>query len=271
MSPRRCGVQERPHSDLYGTYCTLKYVIVIFYFSLSEVVMTPLLTTEEVAEFFRVDVVTVRRMISKGELTAYRVGGEYRFSRADIEEYLEHQRIPARTKGPGRLEKLAQRARKAVPDGPLLDPFERFTKRAQIVLALAQEEAQHLNHQYMGTEHLLLGILREGEGIGARLLQQAGCNLERMRQTVRDLVGPGPTGQTVQGEMPLTPRLKKVLQLATEEATRLDHEYVGTEHLVLGLLHEGEGVAGRLLGEMGMDLNGARRRVQEILGGQEKR
>jgi len=227
--------------------------------------MVPLLTTEDVAEFFRVDVVTVRRMISKGEIAAFRVGGEYRFARADIDDYLERQRIPARTKGPGRLGKLAQLASKAVPDGPLLNPFERFTKRAQTVLALAQEEAQRLDHQYMGTEHLLLGILREGEGIGARVLQEAGCDFERVRQMVRDQVGRGSTGQTVQGEMPLTPRLKKVLQLATEEATRLDHEYVGTEHLVLGLLHEGEGVAGRLLSDVGMDLNGVRERVGTIV------
>lgn len=227
--------------------------------------MEPLLTTEDVAEFFRVDVVTVRRMISKGELSAYRVGGEYRFARSDIEEYLERQRLPAKAEAPGNLEKLARRARRLVPVGSISDAFDRFTKRARNVLALAQEEAQGLNHNYIGTEHLLLGVLREGEGVGAKLLGEVGCDLDRMRQAIRDRVGPGPVGERVQGELPVTPRLKQVLELATDEAKRLDHAYVGTEHLVLGLLREGEGVAGRLLRDVGLDLSMARSRVQEIL------
>ena len=227
--------------------------------------MEPLLTTEEVAEFFRVDVVTVRRMIGKGELTAYRVGGEYRCARNQIEEYLERVRLPARENGTGHVGKVARRLRGAVPAATLTHAFERFTKRAQSVLALAQEEAGLLNHDYMGTEHLLLGLLREGEGIGAKLLSEAGCELERMRQSVRAQVGDGPGGRAVHGEMPLTPRLKRVLECAVDEATRLDHAYVGTEHLALALVAEGEGVAGRLLRNAGMDVSAARRRVLEIL------
>src|SRR5579864_8786478 len=129
-----------------------------------EVMMESLLTTEDVAEFFRVDVVTVRRMISKGELTAYRVGGEFRLSRDDIEEYLERHRLPAKGEVHGPLGKLTRRARKCLPTGSLPVIFEHFTKRAQAVLVLAQEEARRLNHTYIGTEHLLLGILQEGEG-----------------------------------------------------------------------------------------------------------
>lgn len=225
--------------------------------------MEPLLTTEDVAEFFRVDVVTVRRMIGKGELTAYRVGGEYRFARSDIQDYLERQRVQA--KGVGPLGKLAGRARKAVSGESLPDVFDRYTKRAQKALALAQAEAQSLHHTYLGTEHLLLGVLREGDGVGATLLREAGCDLSRMREAIRETVGSGPTGELKGGEMNLTPRLKKTLQLAVDEAKRLDHAYVGTEHLVLGLVAEGEGVAGRLLREVGIDLKTARGRVQEIL------
>jgi excisionase family DNA binding protein len=230
-----------------------------------------LLTTEDVAEFFRLDVVTVRRMIGKGELTAYRVGGEYRFTRSDIEDYLDRQRIPAKAEGDGHLGKLARRVRKLVPAGPLPDTFERLTKRGEAALALAQDEARSLNHNYIGTEHLLLGVLREGEGVGAKLLNEAGCDLPRMHQAVRDLVGRSPLSENVRGEICLTPRLKKVLQLATEEARRLDHSHVGTEHLVLGLLAEGEGVAGRLLKDVGMELTAARTRVLDILTRQDTR
>jgi excisionase family DNA binding protein len=227
--------------------------------------MESLLTTEDVAEFFRVDVVTVRRMISKGELTAYRVGGEFRLARADIEDYLERHRLPPKTEAHGPLGKLTRQARKIIPSGTLPDTFERFTKRAQAVLALAQEEARSLNHTYIGTEHLLLGILQEGDGVGAKLLREFGCDLHIMRQAVQDTVGRGPAGEHPQGEMPVTPRLKQVFEFAREEAKRFDHAHVGTEHLVLGLLREGEGVAGRLLAELGMNLNTARDRVQKIL------
>lgn len=231
--------------------------------------MESLLTTEDVSEYFRMDVVTVRRMISKGELPAYRVGGEYRFKQSDIDEYLERQRVPARTDARASLTKLTRQARKLVASGPVTTVFERFTKRAQRVLTLAQEEAQRLNHNYLGTEHVLLGVLREGEGLGARLVEEFGCTLDTMRQSVQDTVGKGPSGEAAEGEVPVTPRLKKVLELAVDEAARLEHRYVGTEHLVLGLLREGEGVAGRLLKDLGMELSTARARVQELMTRQE--
>jgi excisionase family DNA binding protein len=229
--------------------------------------MESLLTTEDVAEFFRVDVVTVRRMISKKELTAYRVGGEFRLSRVDIDDYLERHRLPAKTEAHGPLGKLTQRARKCIPAGSLPVIFEHFTKRAKAVLELAQEEAQQLNHSWMGTEHVLLGILREGDGVGGKLLKEVGIDLPTMRRAVRDAVGAGRMDQNAQPEMSVTPRLKKVLALAGDEAKRSDHADVGTEHLVLGLLREGEGVAGRILTEAGMNLNATRDRVREILAG----
>ncbi len=233
--------------------------------------MDPLLTTEDVAEFFRLDVVTVRRMIGKGELPAYRVGGEYRLTRADLENYLERQRLPTKTESPRRLGKLAQRARKLVPIGSIPEVFDRFTGRAQSVLALAQEEAHQLKHRYLGTEHLLLGVLREGEGLGATLLHEAGCTLDSVRQAVENTVGPGGPDGGMEGEMPVTPRLKRVLELAWDEAKRLDHSHIGTEHLVLGLLCEGEGVAGRLLKTVGMDVVAARSRVAVLLDRRDER
>jgi ATP-dependent Clp protease ATP-binding subunit ClpC len=192
------------------------------------------------------------------------VGGEYRFKRADIDEYLERQRLPAHKETRGHLSKLTQLARGAAA-GPVSAAFNRFTKRARTVLALAQEEARQLNHNYLGTEHLLLGILREGEGVGATLLREVGCDLDTIRRAVLKIVGNAPEGQTMPDEMPVTPRVKKVLELANDEAKRLDHAYIGTEHLVLGLLREGEGVAGRVLRDLGMELSTARSRVREIL------
>jgi len=227
--------------------------------------MDALLTTEDVAEFFRMDVVTIRRMIAKGELPAYRVGGEYRFKRADIDEYLEQHRVPASNRAHGHRGTLARQARKLVTRASVKGAFDHFTQRAKDVLALAQEEAQYLNHGYIGTEHLLLGTLREEEGVGGTVLREAGCTLEATRQAVRDSVGLGPEGVATPGELPVTPRVKKVLELAVDEAKRLEHAYVGTEHLVLALLREGEGVAGRQLADLGMELGATRRRVVEIV------
>jgi ATP-dependent Clp protease ATP-binding subunit ClpC len=133
------------------------------------------------------------------------------------------------------------------------------------VLTLAQEEARSLNHSYLGTEHVLLGLLREHDGVGGRMLREAGCSLEKVRQMVQFIVGSAGQGVEQAGELPLTPRLKEVLQLAVEEAKRLNHTYIGTEHLVLGLIEEGEGVAGRILRDLGLELSAARDRVVEML------
>jgi excisionase family DNA binding protein len=224
--------------------------------------MDPLLTTEDVAEFFRVDVVTVRRMIAKGELTAYRVGGEYRFKRADIDEYLERQRLPARQesrKPQGRLSLLARK----IAIGSASEAFERFTRRARTVLECAQDEAHRLGHNYIGTEHLLLGLLREGDGVAARLLRDQGIELASVRAAVESVIGRGEN--EAGGEVNLTPRAKKVLALAVHEADALHHSYIGTEHLLLGLLAEGEGVAARVLQNFGVALSSTRDSVRELL------
>lgn len=227
--------------------------------------MDPLLTTDDVAEFFRMDVVTIRRMIGKGELPAFKVGGEYRFKSTDIDEYLERQRVPTRKHNQGQIGRLTKQVRKLVTPASATNACDLYTDRARKVIALAHEEARQFNRGYLGTEHLLLGILHEGKGVGGQVLEQAGCRLEDLRQAVRDTVGPGPKGETVPDQPALTPRLKKVLELAVDEAKRLEHAYVGTEHLLLGLLREGEGVGGRLLKERGMELSSARRSVLEVL------
>ncbi len=144
--------------------------------------------------------------------------------------------------------------------------FGRFTERAQQVLVLAQEEAKRLNHNFIGTEHILLGLVREGSGIAARALQNLGVELSRVRSEVEKIIGKGEKIQ-VQG-ISYTPRAKKVIELAIEEGQNLGHNYVGTEHLLLGLLREGEGIAAQVLANLGIDLKKARREVIQLLGGE---
>jgi len=143
--------------------------------------------------------------------------------------------------------------------------FNRFTERARKVIILAKEEARRFNHDYIGTEHILLGLIREGEGVAAAVLQKMGVSLENIRLEVEKLVQPGPTTQII-GDIPFTPRAKKALELAAEEARSLGHNYIGTEHILLGLIREGEGVASQVLLNLGLDLNTVRNEVMELLG-----
>ncbi len=141
--------------------------------------------------------------------------------------------------------------------------FEKFSERARRVLTLAQEEAQHLNHSYIGTEHILLGLLREEEGMAAKVLVSLGCNLGKVRSGVEFIIGRGDKPNT--GEIGLTPRAKRVIELAIDEARHLGHNYIGTEHLLLGLLHEGGGVAAGVLDSFGINLEQVRGEVTKIL------
>jgi ATP-dependent Clp protease ATP-binding subunit ClpC len=147
----------------------------------------------------------------------------------------------------------------------LIEVFERFTDRAQRVVVLAQEEARMLNHNYLGTEHLLLGLVHEGEGVAARALESLGISLAAVRQQVEEMIGPGQ--QPPAGHIPFTPRAKKVMELAQREASDLGHNYLGTEHLLLGLVREGEGVAAQVLVKLGADLAGVRQQVVHLLHG----
>ena len=141
--------------------------------------------------------------------------------------------------------------------------FDKFTDRARKVLTLAQEEAQRFNHNYIGTEHLLLGLVREGDGVAARVLGNMGVQLPKVRSAVEFIIGRG-EGAVV-GEIGLTPRAKKVIELAIDEARRLNHHYIGTEHLLLGLVREGEGIAAGVLESLGVNLEKVRAQVMQVV------
>jgi ATP-dependent Clp protease ATP-binding subunit ClpC len=143
--------------------------------------------------------------------------------------------------------------------------FERFTDRARRVVVLAQEEARMLNHNYIGTEHILLGLIHEGEGVAAKALDSLNINLDAVRQQVEEIIGQGQAAPT--GHIPFTPRAKKVLELSLREALQLGHNYIGTEHILLGLIREGEGVAAQVLQKLGADLNRVRQTVIQLLSG----
>lgn len=143
--------------------------------------------------------------------------------------------------------------------------FNRFTERARKVIILAKEEARRFNHDYIGTEHILLGLIREGEGVAAAVLEKMGLDLETIRLEVEKVVQPGPSTQIL-GDIPFTPRAKKALELAAEEARALGHNYIGTEHILLGIIREGESVASQVLLNLGLDLDRVRTEVMAVLG-----
>jgi ATP-dependent Clp protease ATP-binding subunit ClpA len=147
--------------------------------------------------------------------------------------------------------------------------FERFTDRARRVVVLAQNEARLLNHNYIGTEHLLLGLIAEGDGVAAKALESLGISLAAVRQQVEEVIGRGQ--EVPSGHIPFTPRAKKVLELAQREARALGHDYIGTEHILLGLLREGDGVAAQVLVRLGADLNRVRQQVIVQLHGYQGR
>jgi ATP-dependent Clp protease ATP-binding subunit ClpC len=145
----------------------------------------------------------------------------------------------------------------------MADRFDKFTERARKVLTLAQEEAQRFNHNYIGTEHLLLGLVREGDGVAAKVLANMGVELNKVRSAVEFIIGRG--DRMVMGEIGLTPRAKKVIELAVDEARRLNHHYIGTEHLLLGLVREGEGIAAGVLESLGVSLDKVRAQTIHVL------
>ena len=142
--------------------------------------------------------------------------------------------------------------------------FEKFTDRARRVVVWAQEEGRTLRHDSIGTEHILLGLVHEGQGLGAKALEAFGISLEAVRERVEEAVPPGQY-ERPSGHIPFTPRAKRVLELSRGEAQQLGHHYVGTEHILLGLLREGDGVAAQVLVALGADLDGVRERVIQLL------
>ncbi len=245
--------------------------------------LEPLLTSEDVAKYLNVDVVTVRRLVSRGQLAAYRIGGEYRFSQAGLREFLEQQHVPAHAK-PARIEAGVPAQRRWIVDA--LPPFLRrrghqtflhgsgpqseglfgsFTKRAKQVLRYAQEEARSFNHPYVGTEHILLGLIRDEEGVPGKVLDELGIKLQQARGAVEHIVGRGAREPGAE-DVELTARAKLVIEYAVEEARALNHRYIGAEHLLLGLLRSGEGVATGVLETMGVSPTQVRTAVVRVLG-----
>ena len=147
--------------------------------------------------------------------------------------------------------------------------FERFTDRARRVVVLAQEEARMLNHNYIGTEHILLGLIHEGEGVAAKALESLGISLEAVRSQVEEIIGQG--GSSPSGHIPFTPRAKKVLELSLREALSIGHNHIGTEHILLGLVRENDGVAARIMLELGADAKRVREEVLAVLGREHQR
>jgi ATP-dependent Clp protease ATP-binding subunit ClpA len=145
--------------------------------------------------------------------------------------------------------------------------FERFTDRARRVVVLAQEEARLLNHDYIGTEHILLGLIHEGDGVAATTLESLGIKLDSVRSQIEEIVGHGKSPPT--GHIPFTPRAKRVLELSLRESLELGHRYIGTEHILLGLIREGDGVAAQVLHKLGADLDRVREQVLALMGGAE--
>lgn len=208
--------------------------------------MERLLTTEEVADLLRIDPMTVRRLVMRGELVAYRIAGEYRFTEAAVEQFVESQRVVVST-----------------PPGPN-HPMAKFTERARKVLTLANQEASRYHHAGVGPEHLLLAIMNTEEGIGARVLNQFQVQQGLVREQIEALhsageqpEGSGQVGMTVQG--------KESLELAVQEAQALGHHYLGTEHLLLGLLRQEESLASQVLVTAGVTLDKARQIVKQLL------
>jgi ATP-dependent Clp protease ATP-binding subunit ClpC len=147
--------------------------------------------------------------------------------------------------------------------------FERFTDRAKRVMVLSQEEARMLNHNYIGTEHMLLGLIHEGDGVAAKALETLNISLEAVRREVEEIIGQGQAAPT--GHIPFTPRAKKVVELSLRESLQLHHDYIGTEHILLGLIREGDGVAAEILGKLGARLDRVRETVLQELSRRSRR
>ena len=207
--------------------------------------MEPLLTTEEVAELLRIEPVTVRRLAIRGEIPAFRIAGEYRFTMTGVENFVESQRIVVST-----------------PAGPKQSEAK-FTERARKVLTLAHQEAQRYNHDGVGTEHILLAIMTEGGGIAAKVLNQLQVQPDEVRSQM-ETSHPASEQPTSDAQLGMTQPGKASIELAVQEARLLDHHYIGTEHLLLGLLREEAGLASQVL-LAGITVEQARELVKQLL------
>jgi len=214
--------------------------------TLKEELFGEMLTAAEVAEILEVHPRTVGEYIRDGKLQAIQLGGGWRVSEDSLREFvkwLTEVKPPAGSKG----------------------MFERFTDRARRVIVLAQDEAKGLKHNYIGTEHILLGVISEGQGVGALALSNLGVPLEKARKEVKEMIGTGSTAPA--GHIPFTPRAKTVLEMSLSEALNLGHNYIGTEHITLALFQEGKGVAAQVLQKFGVTEPALREMITSLLSG----
>jgi excisionase family DNA binding protein len=214
------------------------------------------------AEQLGVDKSTIYRYLQDGTLPGLQLGRKWLVSEKQVLEFLDEE-VKRQTETRRRIRESGLKSTLAGFLSGSKDRFDKFTERARRVLTLAQEEAIGFNHNYIGTEHLLLGLIREGEGVGARVLVNLGVELERVRFSVESIIGRGSV--PIDGEIALTPRAKKVLGLAVEEARGLNHHYIGTEHLLLGLIREGDGIAAGILRSLGPELDAVRAETRRVL------
>ena len=224
--------------------------------------MEHLMTTEEIAEILHVDPATIRRLVNRGDLAAYRIGADYRFAPSDLERYLQRQRIAGgEGYGADSLEE-SSKGGQTIPVGDR-ERWEKFTEQAKRALHRAQEQAQRFHHNSIGTEHVLLGVLEGGEDVAVEVLRSLGMNPNQVRLRVEAIITPGE--RLVTGAIGLTPRAKKVVALAIDEAQRLGHRSIGTEHLLLALLRLDEGIAADVLKRLGGGLEHARAQTLQVL------
>jgi excisionase family DNA binding protein len=195
-----------------------------------------LLTTDDLANYLKVDVVTVRRLVNRGELAAYRIGGEYRFKAGDVRDYLERQYVPAQLFKTGDLANLNKQV------------FDKFTRLAKQSLLRAGEEASAFGRAQIGPEHILLGLIRASDGVAFHVLDNLGFKIHDARKAVEAIVGIGT--ETEQQSRDLSDEARTIVELAVDEAAQLKHHYIGTEHLLLALTRESEGNAARVLAHL---------------------
>jgi excisionase family DNA binding protein len=220
------------------------------------------MTTEEVAEILHVDPATIRRLITRGDLSAYRIGADYRLAPSDLESYLRRQRVAG---GEGYGEDSLEESFKGGHRIPLSDRerWDRFSEPARRVLSRAQEQAQRFQHHYIGTEHLLLGVLDGGEDVAVAILRSLSIDPDQVRTQVEAIMTRGE--RLVRGEIGLTPSAKKVIALAIDEAQRFGHDSIGTEHLLLALIRLDDGIAADVLKSLGVHLEQARAQTLAVL------
>lgn len=218
----------------------------------------PLLTTEDVARYLNIEAVTVRRLVQRGELAAYRIGGEYRFNEQDVVQYLERQYVPAKNDV---LEHADQFFTK-----PIRDRWSKFTRRAKQALVYAGEEARQLHHPVLEAEHLLSGLIREEEGVAGKVLKQFAVALEHARLAAQSVTQAGPRKET-DYVLYIGPSVTDALERAGSEAQQIGHDYLGTEHLLLGLLDD-ENIEA-MMTSLNIEKDAVRKAVIHLITGQE--